>query len=137
VSPVPAHRQIRLHVKGGELYAIMTRKNILLIDDEPLIVASLFRFLSGKGFDVVTTNSPVAALTLIRMHKFDVVITDLNMTPVNGTEIIGRLHESDFPGKIMLISTCRNAGNARHIDAFFEKPFELSDVYQKIREWTQ
>jgi len=117
------------------------KKSILLIDDEPIILVPLFHFLLRKGFDVVSTNSPVAALSLIRPDKFDVVITDFNMRPVTGAEIIGRLRESDFSGKIMLISAHRgmyaDTEKNLQIDAFFGKPFDLSAVYEKIREWTE
>jgi DNA-binding response OmpR family regulator len=113
--------------------------NILIIDDEPLIITSLLEYLSEKGHDVVGTNSPNAAVSLINFDKFDVVITDLKMKPFSGVDIIRRLRSAGFAGKIIMVSAFykenKEEMEALKIDACFEKPFSLKDIHKKIEEW--
>lgn len=114
--------------------------NILLIDDEPLIIVPLFHYLSAQGYSVVATNSSEAAISLISLKEFNIVITDLQMEPINGIKIISYLKNSGFTGRIVLISAIsslkKSQVEALEIDAFFEKPFSIDEVYKKIKEWS-
>lgn len=112
--------------------------NILLIDDEPLIIVPLFHYLSSQGYKVVATNSSEAAMSLLSLKEFNIVITDLQMEPINGYKIISYLRNADFTGRIVLISAMSSLKKvqveALEIDAFFEKPFSVDEIYKKIKE---
>jgi DNA-binding NtrC family response regulator len=117
---------------------INKKKNILLVDDEPLMTTSLFRYLDGKGYNVVATNSSEAVMSIISADKFDVIITDLKMEPFTGKDVIEHLRSMDFKGKIILISASslrKEEIDSMKADAFFEKPFEVKDLYDKLKEW--
>jgi DNA-binding NtrC family response regulator len=116
------------------------RKNILIVDDESIIVSSTLQFLSGKGYNVVATNSPEAVISLINSEKFDVIITDLKMQPISGIDIIKHLISLGFTGKTILISAYykdhERELNTLRVDAFLEKPFMLEELKKKIEELT-
>ena len=60
------------------------RPRVLVIDDEPLVVASLYRLLSRK-FDVVPHTSPRQALAVLRAgERFDAVLCDVMMPELGG-----------------------------------------------------
>jgi two-component system NtrC family response regulator len=119
----------------------VSNKRILLIDDEPMIVFPLFLFLSGKGYSVSAVNSPEIALDLLNPNGFDVIITDYQMKPVDGVELIRHFRAGGFTGRIALMSAYCSESiidvNNCGIDAFFRKPFELQTLYGKIAEWTE
>jgi len=112
------------------------RQTILIVDDEVLLVSSLSMYLTSKGFNVKSTTSPEEALSMIDGERFDIVITDLRMVPVSGTEIIKHLRRSGFEGKIIVMSAYfrefEEDLQELKVDGFLEKPFELSSLLQVI-----
>ncbi len=77
------------------------KKNILLIDDEELITASLQKLLNRQGYDVVVANDVASALQEVRNADFNLVISDVRIPEVDGLEGIEKirtlLKESNKP----------------------------------------
>ncbi len=65
-----------------------TEKNILLAEDDFILRKSLAYFLTDHGFKVVQAENGVDAVEEIKLSRFDLIITDLNMPYVGGMEII-------------------------------------------------
>ena len=63
-------------------------KKLLIIDDNELVVNSLVRHYSKIGFFCQGLTNSEKALQILLKVPFDVVITDIHMSPVNGLEII-------------------------------------------------
>ena len=81
-----------------------TQGSILLVDDEPLVLKAYKRGLEAAGNQVVTAPGAQAALQLIAQGAaFDVVISDLNMPGLSGTELLiaVRDHDRDVPVVLM------------------------------------
>jgi two-component system response regulator HydG len=72
---------------------------VLLIDDDPSMVELLEARLTRRGFTVSTLTDPHAALPLLMAQPFDVVLTDLNMQGLSGTELCERVvaNRPDLP----------------------------------------
>ncbi|HEX8265194.1 MAG TPA: response regulator, partial [Pyrinomonadaceae bacterium] len=66
----------------------MTRKSILVVDDERSQREILEMILSGEGYDVTTAVSGEAALKFVRERHFDLVLTDLKMTGMSGIDLL-------------------------------------------------
>lgn len=64
---------------------------ILCIDDNEDITKLLDRVLSAKGFDFVSCNNGKEGLRLIKTGDFDVVLLDVAMPYVSGSDIINEL----------------------------------------------
>ena len=70
------------------------RPRILVVDDEPLVVAGLQRLLSSR-YDVVTATDPREALARVRSgERFAFVLVDLQMPEMSGVEFMVALRES-------------------------------------------
>ena len=63
-----------------------TVKRILIVDDEEAILFSYKRLLQGRFLNVDTCGEIEAALEMIRMVDYDVVITDLRLSDSEGRE---------------------------------------------------
>lgn len=72
------------------------KRRALVVDDVADVTDMLSVLLTHAGFDVITANSAVAALTVARAHQFDVIISDIGMPEMNGFEMAKTLRS--FPG---------------------------------------
>jgi two-component system chemotaxis response regulator CheY len=66
-------------------------KNILIVDDSPVMRAFIKRVLSVSGMDASTpfeASHGRQALELLRAHSMDLVLTDINMPEMNGEELM-------------------------------------------------
>jgi len=61
---------------------------ILIADDERTLRESCASVLGVEGYNVTVTGRGEEALDLLRRRPFDIVLLDLYMTPVNGTELL-------------------------------------------------
>ncbi|HYW51751.1 MAG TPA: ATP-binding protein [Gemmatimonadaceae bacterium] len=62
--------------------------DILVVDDEAAIVSFLTRYLSSRGHAVVAAGDGLHALRIAEQFTFDVVVCDLHMPEMDGTELI-------------------------------------------------
>lgn len=60
---------------------------ILIVDDEARILLLLQSLLKANGYDVVTAKDGNSALDAVKSDTFDLVITDLRMSPMDGLEL--------------------------------------------------
>ena len=103
---------------------------ILLVDDEDGVRVSLRRLLTAAGHTVLEASHGVEAIELVRMRRGDVdlVLADVVMPEMNGTELAATL-DGEFPGlPVLLMSAHAPAGMTRvggqgHTVAVLQKPF--------------
>ena len=111
---------------------------ILIVDDEPTILNLLNKILIGQGYDTVPASNGEKALQLLQTEKFDLMISDINMTPINGMELLRKAAES-WPdmGVVMLTAygTVATAVEAMKQGAFdyITKPFKLDELVLTVQ----
>jgi two-component system response regulator PilR (NtrC family) len=115
---------------------------LLFVDDEPALRRLMAERLAERGFDVVEADSGEKALELLHQFAFDIVITDLRMPGMDGTQVIEAARER-YPGIVAIVitgfGTVKDAVEAikRGASDFIAKPFqfdELIHVLQKALE---
>ncbi len=60
---------------------------ILVVDDEPIMLALLSDLLSGEGYQVSLAESAFEALRLIQNDSFHLIISDINMPMMDGKQL--------------------------------------------------
>ncbi len=70
----------------------MPRGRVLLVDDEPSILASYGRALADAGFEVTKAGGGDEAFRRLDTAPFDVVLTDLLIPEMDGLAFLRRLH---------------------------------------------
>jgi len=70
-----------------------TKKHILLIDDDQLVLKTLANFLRPHGYNVEPVESGEEALKKASTSHFNLIITDIRMPGIDGIETIKRLRE--------------------------------------------
>ena len=104
--------------------------NILVIDDEEKILDALRLNLEQTGYSVATAKTGEEGLILFNNGDFDLVLADLQLPDMQGTEVMRRLKEKRPSIEVIIISGYGSV--ARAVEAtkagafhFVEKPFEI------------
>jgi len=85
----------------------MGRKKILIVDDEKDILFVLENRLAMAGFDVVSADSGLLALPMAKSQQPDLIMLDLQMPKIDGTETARRLKADPATRHIpILFLTC-------------------------------
>lgn len=79
-------------------------RRLLVLDDDAGVVDFLCESLTGRGYTTVGFTSPTEALARFREESFDLVISDVEMPELRGTELLEALL-SEKPGQLVLLIT--------------------------------
>ena len=110
---------------------------ILVVDDEQVLVKGIKYNLEKEGYQVATAYDGAAAVELARTEDFDLIILDLMMPVLSGTEACMQIREfSDVP-VIMLTARGEDAdklmGFACGADDYVTKPFNILELKARVR----
>jgi DNA-binding response OmpR family regulator len=110
---------------------------ILLADDEPDIVTPVSYALRAEGFEVEAVGDGEQALDAARTGTFDVVVLDVMMPKLSGTEVCKRLRAHSIVPIIMLTAkdaeVDRILGLELGADDYVTKPFSTRELASRIR----
>ena len=117
------------------------KETILFIDDESTVIEGCEGMLHKMGYHVSTARSGKEALEIYKRNsdKIDMVILDMIMPEMSGSETYDKLKEMNPNIKILLASGHSIKGQATEIlkrgcNGFLQKPFNLEALSMKIRE---
>ncbi len=111
---------------------------ILLVDDEPSILSVLTALLKAEKYEVVPALGGEKARDLIMTETFDLMISDIRMSPVNGRELL-RLAHDERPNLPVIMLTAygsvETAIEALKLGAFdyVTKPFKVDELLITVR----
>ena len=113
------------------------RAHILLVDDEPAIQRAVAPLLRSRGYDVSVAGTAAEALATFANRTADLVVLDLGLPDMEGTEVCRRLRAlSDVP---IVVLSARGAEadkvNALDLgaDDYVTKPFGSEELLARIR----
>lgn len=115
---------------------------ILLVDDEPSILNVLSTLLKGEGHESVPVRGGDKALELIRTEHFDLMISDVRMSPIDGIELL-KLVRKEKPGLAVIMLTAygsvETAVEAMREGAFdyVTKPFKVDELLITVQRALQ
>jgi DNA-binding NtrC family response regulator len=115
----------------------MARKSILVVDDEKAQREILELILSDEGYDVTTAASGEAAMKFAKERRFDLALTDLKMTGMDGIELLQHLLAFDSSIIVILLTahgSIESAKEALRRGAFdyLEKPYDKAALLETI-----
>jgi DNA-binding NtrC family response regulator len=111
---------------------------ILVVDDDLFFLKVMTNLLTGHGHDITSVQSGEKALQALQTQTFDLMISDINMTPMDGMELLQKVHESHADmGVIMLtghdeIDVAIEAMKKGAFD-FLVKPFRLDELFSTVQ----
>jgi PAS domain S-box-containing protein len=121
-------------VMGGE-------ETILLVEDEPTILAMTTTMLQRLGYTVLTSTGPVEAIDLVRSFSgaIHLLATDVIMPEMNGRDLAERLMADKPDMKCLFMSgytsdIIANQGVLGENVSFIQKPFSKRELATKVRQ---
>ena len=117
--------------------------NVLIADDDNVMIRLLSTSFRKAGFATYVAFDVVQATQLIRRHRIDAVVLDMQMPGGSGADVIDRLKLSRKTGDIQILVVsgsvepdAREKLLARGADDFFPKPPDLERLVALIRSLT-
>lgn len=114
-------------------------KKILIVDDDAGIGEMLKTLLEFSGYEVMVTENPHHTGDLILQNGVDLVLLDMLIAGVNGTDICVELKQDTRTTgvPVLMMSALHEAGpkcTEAGADDFIAKPFEMEDLLDKINK---
>ncbi|MGP5547329.1 response regulator transcription factor [Psychrobacter alimentarius] len=112
---------------------------ILVIEDTPDIVANIYAFFEPKGFELDNAHNGYSGLTLASNNRYDVILLDVMLPGMNGTQLCKKLREELHDKTPVLMLTARDtildkvAGFDSGADDYLVKPFSLVELESRIK----
>lgn len=107
------------------------------MDDEAVIGESIGFALEAGHRKIVIAKNGQEALALATKHKFDIVITDHRMPRAGGLELVRKLRNRDYTGKVVVLSGYLSADNIGtyeelEVDEVVSKPLASDELREVI-----
>ena len=114
---------------------------VLIIDDEPLVIRVVKRFLAGEGFtNFVTVEDSRVGMETIKRESPDVVLCDIMMPNVSGLDLLRERQKDQSLMLVPFIILSANAENEIKREAlalgatdFLSKPVDASDLTVRVQ----
>ncbi len=122
--------------KGGS----MDKKKILAVDDEVEVLILLKKRLESAGYEVATASSGAAAIELAKKEHPSLVVLDILMPGLDGSETAAALHnDPDTKDIPILFLTClftkreeQREGHEVGHNFFIAKPYDPQELLDEI-----
>ncbi len=117
----------------------MTIKNILIVDDEPIIRNFLFELLASRGYAVATAENTKQAKQKIARHLYDCIISDMSMPDGSGLDVLKAAKARCSTVPVLIITaygTIENAVEATRLGAanYLTKPFSSEALFASLEQ---
>jgi DNA-binding response OmpR family regulator len=114
-----------------------TTRRILLVDDEPSIQKMLTHALEREGFQVHAVGDGEAALEAVESYEPHLIVLDIMLPKLDGTEVMRRVRQGSDVPVIMLTAKDdeidRVVGLELGADDYVTKPFAVRELVARVR----
>jgi two-component system KDP operon response regulator KdpE len=112
---------------------------ILLVDDELSIQRAVVPLLKSRGYDVESATSGAEALRMVVAHPPDLIVLDLGLPDIEGTEVCRQVRAQSTVPIIILSARGSEADKVAALDLgaddYVTKPFGPEELLARIRVW--
>jgi CheY-like chemotaxis protein len=115
----------------------MEPKPILVVDDDPSILAVVADILESEGYRVSTASNGMDGLEMMQLSPFELVILDMRMPMVDGWSFTSFLDAIETNVPILVVTAADNAHEwAEEVGAarYLKKPFELPELLGAVSD---
>jgi two-component system response regulator AtoC len=114
-------------------------QSILIVDDDENSLKGLARYLENLEYDVLTASNAAQAIETFRLEKPDLVLSDVKMPGMSGSDLLDKLIEIHPAAKVILMTaygSVEDAVKAIKKGAFYylQKPVNLDELEILIKK---
>ena len=110
---------------------------ILIVEDEPDLLAGLAQALREEGYAVDTASDGEDGAFKAGNYEYDAIILDVMLPSMDGWEILGRLRKMKKTPVLMLTARDQSRDRVRGLDTgaddYVVKPFDLPELFARLR----
>jgi two-component system cell cycle response regulator CtrA len=111
---------------------------VLLIEDEPTTAKGIELMLSTEGFNIYATDLGEEGLDLGKMYDYDIILLDLNLPDMSGTEVLKRLRSARVATPVVVLTGIGELGSkvaalSVGADDYLTKPFHRDELVARIQ----
>src|SRR3984957_237409 len=110
---------------------------LLVIEDEPDLLASLAQALREEGYAVDTADNGDDGLFNAEGTDYDAIVLDVMLPGLDGWEILARLRKTKKTPVLMLTARDQSRDRVRGLDTgaddYVVKPFDLAELFARLR----
>jgi two-component system, OmpR family, KDP operon response regulator KdpE len=110
---------------------------VLVVDDDTQLLRALRIHLTARGYEVHTATGGTTALRTAEDHEIDVIVLDLGLPDLDGTEVITALRAFTTVPIIVLSARVDSADKVRALDRgaddYVTKPFGVDELMARLR----
>jgi two-component system OmpR family response regulator len=124
---------------SGPSPATQTGARVLLVDDDPLIAELVIDMLGMEGHDVDTATNGIEALQRLEGQRYDLIITDLHMPKLDGSNLYRELRQRKVHplNKIIFLTGSTGGPEKRLLQEsrapVLLKPFNVVELIEMVR----
>ena len=116
--------------------------SILVVDDEPAIQDIITWALSAEGYRVTTAGNGEEALARVESEEFDVIVTDIVMSGIDGLEVLERSRVLSPRAAVIVMTAYAALETAiaalrRGASDYLEKPFSVDLLKERVQRLLQ
>lgn len=118
----------------------MSKRKIVIIEDEPDILEVLSYNLRREGFDILTANDGLVGLALVKKEKPDLVLLDLMLPGMDGIELCTTIKKHpDTQNTLLIMVTAKGEesdivlGLGVGADDYISKPFSPKELVARVK----
>ena len=119
----------------------MMSKKVLIVEDNELNMKLFHDLLDSQGYETLQTREGLAALSLAREHRPNLILMDIQMPVMSGLEVTKWLKEDDELHVIPVVAVTAFAmkGDEERIrqggcEAYISKPISVMHFLETIRQ---
>jgi two-component system, OmpR family, response regulator ResD len=116
----------------------VSRRSVLVVDDEPTISEVVGRYLSRAGYEVRTAADGGSALAEVAERRPDLVVLDLMLPGIEGLEVMRRIRDHGRHGTAIILLTAKGEEIDRVVglrlgaDDYVVKPFSPAELVARV-----
>jgi len=120
----------------------MSKKIILIVDDEPIIIKVVQDILEPEGYEVISATSANEALSLLRKTKVDLALLDHFMPNMTGVQLLEKIRKDNklknLKCAFITVGVFKELGMKwiKKLNAldYIKKPFQNKDLIERVKK---
>lgn len=108
---------------------------LLVVEDDVAMRDLLVKVFDYAGFSTAGASGGAEALAMLASNRFDLLLSDVRMSPVDGWALASHAKVLVPPIKVLLITAYGDPEDERRAraDGYMSKPFSLADLLSAVR----
>ena len=116
----------------------MPERPILVVDDDPTILATVSEVLDMEGYDVVTATNGAEALVAVDRSVPSLVLLDMRMPVLDGWGFMRVVRERGLTLTVVVMTAAADArrwGREIGAEGVLAKPFDIDELVRAVQQW--